>query len=206
MKIGIDYSLSSPGVCVNTSEGEFKYEDCTFYFLTNTKKYDGTFKEKIAFGTTAVQYIGSPHQPYTNEPERYSQIADWVINIIKSQPQLMIGKLWEKRPIIQIEDYSFGSTGRVFHIAENLGLLKYKLKMECGWDYTLLPPSVIKKFATGKGNANKELMLDAFEKDTGTNLAQVFDTTSKSPVSDVADAYFICKYGESSSEAPNLSK
>ena len=23
MKIGIDYSLSSPGVCVNTSEGEF---------------------------------------------------------------------------------------------------------------------------------------------------------------------------------------
>ncbi len=98
------------------------------------------------------------------------------------------------KPNIQIEDYSYGSTGRVFHIAENLGLLKYKFKMECGWDYTLLPPSVIKKFATDKGNANKELMLDAFEKDTGTNLAQVFDTTSKSPVSDVADAYFICKY------------
>ena len=194
MKIGIDYSLSSPGVCVNTSDGEFKYEDCTFYFLTNTKKYDATFKEKIAFGTSAVEYIGTQHKPYTSEPERYSQIADWVIDIIKSQSQLMIGKLWEKKPIIQIEDYSYGSTGRVFHIAENLGLLKYKLKMECGWDYTLLPPSVVKKFATDKGNANKELMLDAFEKDTGTNLAKVFDTTSKSPVSDVADAYFICKY------------
>ena len=194
MKIGIDYSLSSPGVCVNTSDGEFKYEDCTFYFLTNTKKYDATFKEKIAFGTSAVEYIGTQHKPYTSEPERYSQIADWVIDIIKSQSQLMIGKLWEKKPIIQIEDYSYGSTGRVFHIAENLGLLKYKLKMECGWDYTLLPPSVVKKFATDKGNANKDLMLDAFEKDTGTNLAQVFDTTSISPVSDVADAYFICKY------------
>ena len=194
MKIGIDYSLSSPGVCVNTSDGEFKYEDCTFYFLTNTKKYDATFKEKIAFGTSAVEYIGTQHKPYTSEPERYSQIADWVIDIIKSQSQLMIGKLWEKKPIIQIEDYSYGSTGRVFHIAENLGLLKYKLKMECGWDYTLLPPSVIKKFATDKGNANKDLMLDAFEKDTGPNLAQVFDTTSKSPISDVADAYFICKY------------
>ena len=48
MKIGIDYSLSSPGVCVNTSEGEFKYEDCTFYYLTSTKKYDSTFKDKIA--------------------------------------------------------------------------------------------------------------------------------------------------------------
>ena len=47
MKIGIDYSLSSPGVCVNTSEGEFKYEDCTFYYLTSTKKYDSTFKERL---------------------------------------------------------------------------------------------------------------------------------------------------------------
>jgi hypothetical protein len=188
MKIGIDYSLSSPGVCVNTSEGEFKYEDCTFYFLTNTKKYDTTFRENIAFGKSAVEFIGSPHQLYTSEPERYNQISDWVIDIINSYV------FWQEQPIIQIEDYSYGSTGRVFHIAENLGLLKYKLKMECGWDYTLLPPSVIKKFATDKGNANKDLMLDAFEKDTGANLPKIFDTTSKSPISDVADAYFICKY------------
>jgi len=192
MKIGIDYSLSSPGICVNTSEGEFKYEDCTFYFLTNTKKYDATFCRPFV---TNVRYIGTSHKPYTSEPERYSQIADWAINIIKSYGDATTG-MNRIKPTIQIEDYSYGSTGRVFHIAENLGLLKYKLKMECGWDYTLLPPSVIKKFATGKGNANKDLMLHAFEKDTGTNLAQVFDTTSKSPVSDVADAYFICKYTE----------
>ena len=190
MKIGIDYSLSSPGVCVNTSEGEFDYEDCTFYFLTNTKKYDATFCRPFV---TNVRYIGTSHKPYTSEPERYSQIADWAINIIKSYGDATTGVNGIK-PTIQIEDYSYGSTGRVFHIAENLGLLKYKLKMECGWDYNLIPPSVIKKFATGKGNANKELMIDAFEKDTGTNLAKVFDTTSKSPVSDVADAYFICKY------------
>ena len=145
MKIGIDYSLSSPGVCVNTSEGEFRYEDCTFYFLTNTKKYNTTFKEKIAFGTSAVEFVGSPHKLYTSEPERYNQISDWVVDIINSYV------FWQEKPIIQIEDYSYGSTGRVFHIAENLGLLKYKLKMECGWDYTLLPPSVIKKFATDKG-------------------------------------------------------
>jgi hypothetical protein len=192
MKIGIDYSLSSPGVCVNTSEGEFKYEDCTFYFLTNTKKYDATFCRPFV---TNVRYIGTSHKPYTSEPERYSQIADWAINIIKSYGDATTG-MNRIKPTIQIEDYSYGSTGRVFHIAENLGLLKYKLKIECGWDYTLLPPSVVKKFATDKGNANKDLMLDAFEKDTGTNLAQVFDTTSKSPVSDVADAYFICKYTE----------
>ena len=191
MKIGIDYSLSSPGVCINTSEEEFRYEDCKFYYLTNTKKYQGTFKEKMAFGTSAVEYIGTPHKPYSSEPERYNNIANWAIDIIKSQKK----DSWSlELPTIQIEDYSFGSTGRVFHIAENLGLLKYKLKIECGWDYTLLAPSVIKKFATDKGNANKELMLGAFEKDTGVNLEVLFDTKSKSPISDVADAYFICKY------------
>ena len=194
MKIGIDYSLSSPGVCINTSEEEFQYEDCKFYYLTNTKKYQGTFKENIAFGTSAVEYIGTPHKPHNSPPERYNNIANWAIDIIKSQPQLMIGKLWEKHPIIQIEDYSFGSTGRVFHIAENLGLLKYKLKMECGWDYTLLAPSVIKKFATDKGNANKELMLGAFQEDTGVNLEVLLDSSVKSPITDIADAYFICKY------------
>ena len=194
MKIGIDYSLSSPGVCVNTSEGEFRYEDCSFYFLTGTKKYDNTFKDND------VRYVGTGHKLYTSEPERYNNIADWAIDIIKShiKEYQIKEKLfyWPGNPTIQIEDYSYGSTGRVFHIAENLGLLKYKLKMECGWDYTLLPPSVIKKFATDKGNANKELMLESFEKDTGVNLEVLFDTKSKSPISDVADAYFICKYQE----------
>ena len=188
MKIGIDYSLNSPGVCVNTSEEEFKYEDCKFYYLTNTKKYQGTFKEKMAFGTSAVEYIGTPHKPYSSEPERYNNIANWAIDIIKSYTW------WQEHPIIQIEDYSFGSTGRVFHIAENLGLLKYKFKLEYGWDYTLIAPSVIKKFATDKGNANKELMLGAFQEDTGVNLELLLDSSVKSPITDIADAYFICKY------------
>ena len=195
MKIGIDYSLSSPGICVNTSEEEFRYEDCKFYYLTNTKKYEGTFKEKMAFGTSAVEYIGAPHRPYSSEPERYNNIANWAIDIIKLYGDAKTG-INRIKPTIQIEDYSFGSTGRVFHIAENLGLLKYKLKIDFGWDYTLLAPSVIKKFATDKGNANKEMMLHAFQGDTGVNLAELFESSAKSPISDVVDAYFICKYQE----------
>ena len=149
----------------------------------------------MAFGTSAVEYIGTPHRPYSSERERYNNIANWAIDIIKLYGDATTG-MNRITPTIQIEDYSFGSTGRVFHIAENLGLLKYKLKIECGWDYTLLAPSVIKKFATDKGNANKELMLGAFQEDTGVNLEVLFDTKSKSPISDVADAYFICKYQE----------
>jgi Holliday junction resolvasome RuvABC endonuclease subunit len=191
MKIGIDYSLSCPGLCINTSEEEFRYEDCKFYYLTNTKKYEGTFKEKIAFGTSAVEYIGTPHRSYKDEPERYSNIADWFVEIVKSYyPPHQVS---QTHPHINLEDYSFASKGRVFHIAENVGILKYKMKQN-GWDYTLLAPSVIKKFATGKGNTNKEGMVGAFEKDTGVNLELLFDSSIKSPITDIADAYFICKY------------
>ena len=75
MKIGIDYSLSSPGVCVNTSKGEFRYEDCSFYYLTSTKKYDSTFKEKIAFGQSTVEYKGTQHKLYTSEPVSYTHLT-----------------------------------------------------------------------------------------------------------------------------------
>jgi len=54
-----------------------------------------------------------------------------------------------------MEGYAFGATGRVFQIAENTGSLKYQLWKE-GLGYDVYPPSMIKKFATGKGNANKE--------------------------------------------------
>ena len=73
--------------------------------------------------------------------------------------------------------------------------------MECGWDYTLLAPSVIKKFATDKGNANKELMLGAFQEDTGVNLGLLLDSSVKSPITDIADAYFICKYQAEQSQS-----
>ncbi|BCU97639.1 MAG: hypothetical protein CM15mV18_0180 [uncultured marine virus] len=39
--IGIDYSLSSPAICV--CRGKFKFENCKIYFLTNVKKYEGKF-------------------------------------------------------------------------------------------------------------------------------------------------------------------
>ena len=39
--IGIDYSLSSPAICV--CKGSFKLSNCKIYYLTNVKKYEGNF-------------------------------------------------------------------------------------------------------------------------------------------------------------------
>ena len=197
MKIGIDYSLSCPGVCINTSTDEFRYEDCKFYYLTTRKKFVGAYKHN------GVSFEGTEHKPYSSEPERYENIADWVIDIINSYyPKSMASK---KNHTINLEDYSYASKGRVFHIAENMGLLKHKLYLN-NWDYSLLAPSVIKKYATGKGNSNKEAMTEQFALDTGLNVLDMFECKYTSPATDVVDAYYICKYQPEISENPILSK
>ena len=82
-----------------------------------------------------------------------------------------------------------------------MGILKHKMyKIE--QSFTTVPPTVIKKFATGKGNANKELMYDAFvaEEFTPINLKETLTPRAekiKNPVSDIVDSYFIAKYGVS---------
>lgn len=89
-----------------------------------------------------------------------------------------------------------GSTGRVFNIAENAGLLKHYL-WKRKYTYNIIPPTVIKKFATGKGNANKQLLQDTFELETGYFIKNKLSMTEKqnNPSSDIIDSYYICKFG-----------
>ena len=171
--VGIDYSLTSPAICVNI-DGE---GILMFYYLTNKKKYIGQMSEDI---------VGHEHQEYTTPIQRFTQISDWAINIISN----LIN------PQVFIEGYSFGSKGQgVFQIAENCGILKYRLE-EQNIPYSTVVPSVIKKGATGKGNADKEMMYEAFVKETNIDLKKIFDTEKVgNPVSDIADSYFIQKVG-----------
>ena len=177
--IGIDYSLSSPAVCVfKSNDNIFSYDKCSFHFLTSIKKM------QVAF----PNIIGTPHSDYTCEEERHDQISSWAFNLVQSNSP----------DIILIEGYSMGSTGRVFNIAENCGILKHKL-YKAKYNYKVMPPTQIKKFATGKGNANKELMQDSFVKETGVDMKKLLTMTEKqwNPSSDIIDAYYIAKIAHS---------
>ena len=56
--------------------------------------------------------------------------------------------------------------------------------------------SVVKKGATGKGNADKDMMYEAFVKETKIDLKKLFDTEKVgNPISDIVDSYFIQKVG-----------
>jgi Holliday junction resolvasome RuvABC endonuclease subunit len=172
--VGIDYSLSSPCVCIHEGVGEFNISNCSFYYLTSTKKYEG------------VNGIlnGQLHLDYTSDEQRYDQITSWVLTLLRENDSICI------------EGYSMASTGRVFNIAENAGLLKHYLWKQ-DYKFSVVPPTVIKKFATGKGNANKEKLQEFFVEETGVNIKYILNMMEKqwNPSSDIIDSYYLCKYG-----------
>ena len=173
--IGIDYSLTCPCCCIFESE-DLSYENAKFYYLTSTKKYEGVFLDG--------KVIGDRIEDYTNQQERHDNISNWVF-------KRAVGN--SINPTGFIEDYSFGSKGRVFNLAENTGLLKHKLYKK-NMKFVTLVPSVIKKMATGKGNADKTRMYDKWYEETGINLMEALDQqTLSNPVTDIVDAFYIAR-------------
>ena len=176
--IGIDYSLTSPAVCINDG-------NLMFYYLTNKKKWIGKQSENI---------IGYEHDEWIDPIERFKNISNFVFKVIGKHISPTIG--YRSIEKIFIEGYSYGSKGQgLFQIAENCGILKYRLQ-EQNLSYETVVPSVVKKGATGKGNADKDMMYEAFVKETKLDLKKIFDTEKVgNPISDIVDSYYIQKVG-----------
>jgi hypothetical protein len=59
---------------------------------------------------------------------------------------------------------------------------------------TVVEPSRVKKLATGKGNADKQAMYEAFLKETKVDLVSIFEQKSlTNPVTDIIDSFYILK-------------
>ena len=176
---GIDYSLTSPAISIaEIINSCVVFEKCKFYYLKQNKS-QGSFDNIFAH----------EYPEYTDDIERFTKLADWTIECIR----------WfdNRASHVYLEDYAFAATGRVFNIGENTGILKQHLRIN-GFRYTTIPPTVIKKEATGKGNANKELMYETFLAETHVDLQSRLTPNSTkivNPVSDIVDSYYICKTG-----------
>lgn len=170
---GIDYSMSTPAITVGPSSD---FSKCKSFFYTKVKKFDGAFAHNI---------YGMMNMPYESEMERFNNLAEWAVAILK--------KFNVKE--VCIEGYSMGSKGAVFNIGENTGILKYHL-WKNGIKYYTVAPTQAKKHFTGKGNSNKEAMHDSFVERTGVSVAEVLNGKEKdSPVSDVVDSFAMLCFG-----------
>lgn len=173
MIAGIDYSMTSPAITVGTSPD---FKKCKTFFYTDKKKFCNVYPESI---------IGMKSFPYESQEERFNNISEWALSIMKkfNVQECMV------------EDYAMGAKGKVFHIAENTGLLKHKLWANNIIMYTVAPTSA-KKYFAGKGNANKEVMHEAFVQQTGVHVGDLLGAKiTDSPCSDIVDSYaMLCYY------------
>jgi len=173
---GIDYSLCGPAICLfrENATGKFSYSGCSFYFLTDNKR-----QSEIR----TLNVFGERLSDWDNDQERYETLADWAVDIVMGCSH------------VALEGYAYGAQGKVFHIAENTGILKYKL-YQLSIPVTVIPPTEVKKYATGKGNSDKNGMYDSWLNETGVDLKTLLTPKRQecvSPVSDIVDSYYICK-------------
>lgn len=85
---------------------------------------------------------------------------------------------------VGIEDYSYGSKGQaIINLGELGGVIRLYL-YEHKIKYKTIPPTVIKKFITGKGNSKKELMLLKVYKKYGIEFEN----------NNICDAYALGRY------------
>jgi Holliday junction resolvasome RuvABC endonuclease subunit len=169
--VGIDYSTTSPAICVKVED---KWD---IHYLTGKRVDPEQWCDPFLF-------FGHRLPKISVQIERYKYISNWAIDILDSYDVAAVF----------LEDYAYAAVGKVFQIGENTGILKYRLTSR-DIPFYQVPPTVIKKYATGKGNANKELMLANFITSTGVDIQAVMNYTGDNPISDVVDSYYICQYG-----------
>jgi len=176
---GVDYSISSPAICIyDPSSGEFSFENCKLFAATSGFKNPGHYGN--------IEIVTPTHTPKSEPMARFSELAKLSITFINKY----------NTQTLAIEDYAFAAKGRVFNIGENCGLLKNELYQN-SIPYEVFAPSAIKKFATTKGNAKKDQMIEQFESDTGIDLYEMLGLKRKKtiphPIDDLVDCFYLCK-------------
>ena len=121
-------------------------------------------------------------EDYADTLDRAIRIADRLVEISKE---------------FEVTDYcieglSFGSAGNA---TRNLAMLMaiICLKLEITNPYTV-PPTTLKKYATGNGRADKKAMLASIEQENEVLFNYLNPMTIKAGKYDLADAYYLSKH------------
>jgi crossover junction endodeoxyribonuclease RuvC len=87
------------------------------------------------------------------DPHRFVDIAMTIVDNL------------EPNDVVTIEGFSYGSKGKGVSTQYGLGWIIRYFLFERGYKYTEVPPTSVKKFATGKGNTKKdEMVLPIYKK------------------------------------------
>lgn len=168
--IGIDPSINSTGMTIRTDTGF-----CRFFIIKGDKL---TKKEKNAqlnnyeifeyclYQKENVKDTNNAHERELAKAHNLSTIADTIYNIIEELLQKFRKTSTIDSVTICMEGISYGSihSAAVMDLAGLNYLIRDRLHHHTIVGTLLVtPPAEIKRFYTGSGNANKQLMISTFK-------------------------------------------
>lgn len=169
---GIDYSYTSPAICIHDNSKELTFENLTFYNMNDKKKLAG------AHGNIHIRTFPE----YASQEERFRNICAWA------------GAILEAHSVdeVCIEGYSMGaSSGLVFNIAENTSLIKQYMSLN-NIPFHTPAPTQVKKLFTGKGNAKKDMVVETFHNKFGVKMHEILGIKEMSkPIDDLCDSFAV---------------
>ena len=168
--IGIDPSINSTGMTIRTDTGF-----CRFFIIKGDKL---TKKEKNAQSNNSeifeyclyqkenVKDTNNAHERELAKAHNLSTIADTIYNIIEELLQQFRKTSTINSVTICMEGISYGSihSAAVMDLAGLNYLIRDRLHHHTVVGTLLVtPPAEVKRFYTGSGNANKQLMISTFK-------------------------------------------
>ena len=168
--IGIDPSINSTGMTIRTDTGF-----CRFFIIKGDKL---TKKEKNAqlnnyeifeyclYQKENVKDTNNAHERELAKAHNLSTIADTIYNIIEDLLQQLRKTGTIDSVTICMEGISYGSihSAAVMDLAGLNYLIRDRLHHHTVVGTLLItPPAEVKRFYTGSGNANKQLMISTFK-------------------------------------------
>lgn len=206
IKVGIDFSLTSPAICV--------YKNSEYLFISffndsgkdwrKSKSKSYKYHNELCNIIEVIPYTRKiDDSNYRNEQKTKMEDALMIVNLIIDKLKLVI----DDDVIIGVEGFSYGSiSSSTLDLAMYNSFLRMKLIENFGSDVVnIVSPTEGKKVLFGKGNAKKEdmiqafidnrledelLMSNAFWKYCKTNEV---DFKQPKPIDDLVDAYGILK-------------
>ena len=207
MFIGIDPSINSTGIVIRLCDKSLREKWSKYYILKGdtheiTKKTN-KLKSPLSKAELEAQKrydnfnyilydkipIGAKTASIENEYAKTTSFISLIDRLIK-----LVSLEWQNAAVpntyVVIEGISYGSTIKTSSVFDLAGL-NYMIRtamMKFSSNLIIAPPSHVKKFATGSGNANKELMIETFK-----SIHPEFDIPK---IDDIADAFFMSRLAQ----------
>lgn len=201
--VGIDPSINSTGICIQKFNQDKKISEYFIILKSCDKNKDEskwlTKKEKLAEEKLYnFQYCFYPKIDLSQYKDLNHQYEYCKTNnmCICAKTIYEIVKEWTKdnpeEIYITMEGISYGSASRtksIFDLAGLNYLVRDKFIKKENIILTIATPSAIKKFASGNGNCNKDIMVNLF-------LTANPELSIVPKVDDVGDAWFMSNYSK----------